>query len=96
MFLVEMEQYVVPCGGTVWSTSGYEGAVAALPPRAWEMPKSFTGRQALRWMQAFGRRLPRAIEVQRAMQQRHLREPHFYLRTVGCVPRFRARVWDRC
>jgi GNAT superfamily N-acetyltransferase len=47
------------------------------------MPKAFTGRQALRWMRAFGRRLPRAIEVQRAMQERHLREPHFYVRTVG-------------
>jgi GNAT superfamily N-acetyltransferase len=69
--------------GAVWTTSGYDGAVAALPPGAWEMPKAFTGRQALRWMRAFGRRLPRAIEVQRAMQERHLREPHFYVRTVG-------------
>ena len=83
VFLVEMEQYVVPCGGTVWTTAGYDGAVAELPPGAWEMPKAFTGRQALRWMRAFGRRLPRAIEVQHAMQQRHLQEPHFYVRTVG-------------
>src|ERR1700759_117422 len=81
--LVEMEQYVVPCRGTVWTTSGYDGAVAELPPGAWEMPKAFTGRQALRWMRAFGRQLPRAIEVQRAMQERHLHEPHFYVRTVG-------------
>jgi GNAT superfamily N-acetyltransferase len=83
VFLVEMEQYVVACGGTVWTTAGYPGAVAELPPGAWEMPKAFTGRQALRWMRAFGRRLPRAIEVQHAMQDRHLREPHFYVRTVG-------------
>jgi GNAT superfamily N-acetyltransferase len=83
VFLVEMEQYVMPRGGTVWTTSGYDGAVAELPPGAWEMPNSFTGREALRWMRAFGRRLPRAIEVQRAMQERHLREPHFYVRTVG-------------
>ena len=27
--------------------------------------------------------MPRAIRVQRAMAERHLREPHFYVRTVG-------------
>ena len=32
---------------------------------------------------AFGRRSPLAIRVQRAMEERHLREPHFYVRTVG-------------
>jgi N-acetylglutamate synthase-like GNAT family acetyltransferase len=28
-------------------------------------------------------RLPRAMEVQRVMAERHLVEPHFYVRTVG-------------
>lgn len=82
MFSVEMEQYVLP-RGTVWTTSGYDGAVAELPPGAWEMPRSMTGREALRWMRAFGRRLPLAIRTQRVMEERHLREPHFYVRTVG-------------
>jgi GNAT superfamily N-acetyltransferase len=82
MFAAEMEQYVVP-NGTVWTTSGYDGAVSELPPGAWEMPKSATGKEALKWMRAFGRRLPLAIKVQHAMQERHLREPHFYVRTVG-------------
>jgi GNAT superfamily N-acetyltransferase len=83
LFAVEMEQYVLPNGGTVWTTSGYDGAVAELPPGAWEMPKSATGKEALKWMWAFRTRLPRAIRVQRAMEKRHLREPHFYVRTVG-------------
>jgi GNAT superfamily N-acetyltransferase len=83
MFVVEMQQYVLANGGTVWTTSGYDGAVAELPPGAWEMPKSATGKEALKWMWAFGMRLPRAIRVQRAMAERHLREPHFYVRTVG-------------
>ena len=39
---VEIEQYVLANGGTVWTTSGYDGAVAELPPDAWEMPKSMT------------------------------------------------------
>jgi GNAT superfamily N-acetyltransferase len=82
MFAAEMEQYVVP-RGTVWTTSGYDGALTELPPGAWEMPRSATGREALKWMRAFGRRLPLAIRVQRAMEERHLREPHFYVRTVG-------------
>jgi GNAT superfamily N-acetyltransferase len=83
MFAVEMKQYVGPNGGTVWTTSGYAGAVTELPPGAWEMSMSFTGREALQWMRALGRRFPLAGTVQHAMEKRHLREPHFYVRTVG-------------
>jgi ribosomal protein S18 acetylase RimI-like enzyme len=83
MLTVEMEQYVLPNGGTVWTTSDYDGGVAVLPPSAWEMPKSVTLKEAVRWMRAFGRRFPLAIRVQKAMQQRHPAEPHFYIRTVG-------------
>jgi GNAT superfamily N-acetyltransferase len=84
MFAAELEQYVIGNGGAVWTDSGCDGAVAALPPDAsWEMPKSMTGTEALRWVRAFGTRLPLAIKVQRAMEERHLREPHFYVRTVG-------------
>lgn len=84
MFAVEMEQYVIGNGGVVWTDSGCDGAVATLPPDAsWEMPKSMTGAEALKWVRAFGTRLPVAIKVQRAMEERHLPEPHFYVRTVG-------------
>jgi GNAT superfamily N-acetyltransferase len=83
MFAVEIEQYVMRNGGTVWTTSGYNGALCALPPGAWKMTMSFTGREALDWTRAFGTRLLRAGRVQRAMEERHLREPHFYVRTIG-------------
>lgn len=83
MFAAEMHQYVLPNGGTVWTTSGCDGAVAELPPGAWEMPKSLTGKETLKLVRAFGTRLPLAIRVQRAMEERHLREPHFYVRLVG-------------
>lgn len=73
MFVVEIEQYVLANGGTVWTTSGYDGAVAELPPGAWEMPKSATGKETLKWLWAFRTRLPRAISVQRAMAERHPR-----------------------
>ncbi|MGH2885095.1 MAG: GNAT family N-acetyltransferase [Solirubrobacteraceae bacterium] len=83
LFMAEMEQYVLPNGGSVWTTSGYDGAVCELPPGAWEMPKSLTGKEAMRWVRAFGTRLLLAMRVQRAMEERHLREPHFYVRIVG-------------
>jgi ribosomal protein S18 acetylase RimI-like enzyme len=83
MFVVELKLYVLRNGGTVWTTSGHDGAVAVLPPGAWELPKSMTGREALRWLRAFRTRLPRASKVQRALEKRHPREPHFYIRTVG-------------
>jgi GNAT superfamily N-acetyltransferase len=83
MFAAELEQYVLRNGGTVWTTSAYDGAVSELPPSAWEMSMSFTGKDALKWMRALGRRLALAGRVQRAMEERHLREPHFYVRTVG-------------
>jgi ribosomal protein S18 acetylase RimI-like enzyme len=83
MFAVELELYVLRNGGTVWTTSEHDGAVAALPPGAWEMPKSMTVREALQWVRAFQTRLPRASRVQRAMEKRHPHEPHLYVRTVG-------------
>jgi predicted GNAT family acetyltransferase len=83
MFTAELEQYVLPNGGTVWTTSGCDGAVAELPPGAWEMPKSMTLSQTLMWARAFGRRLLLAARVARATEERHLREAHFYVRIVG-------------
>lgn len=82
MFTAEMEQYGMP-QGTVWTSGGCDGAVIALPPGAWEMPKSMTLGQALMWARACGTRLFRAARVQRAMEERHIREPHFYVRIVG-------------
>jgi len=82
MFTAEMEWYGLR-QGTVWTTREYDGAVVELPPGAWEMPTSMTGKEALTWLRAFGTRLPLAARVQRVMEARHLREPHFYVRIVG-------------
>lgn len=54
-----------------------------LPPAAWEMPRSATLKEAFEWMRAFGTRSSLATRVQHAMEERHLPEPHFYVRTVG-------------
>ncbi|HEY7421774.1 MAG TPA: GNAT family N-acetyltransferase, partial [Gaiellaceae bacterium] len=91
MFETELELYVLPNGGTVWTTSTYEGAVAELPPGGWEMPKSATGREALRWMRTYRTRLPRALKVEREMERRHISEPHIYVRTVGVRTEFQGQ-----
>lgn len=83
MFAAEMEQYVLRNGGTVWTTSGYDGAAAVLPPGAWEFPRSVTGKEALKWVRAFGTRSLLAGRVQRLMEDRHPREHHFYVRSIG-------------
>jgi GNAT superfamily N-acetyltransferase len=82
LFTAEMECYGLR-QGTVWTTPDYAGAVVELPPGAWEMPTSMTAKEALTWLRAFGTRLPLAIRVQKAMEERHLREPHFYVRIIG-------------
>lgn len=82
LFTAELEQYGLP-QGTVWTNAGCDGAVVALPPGAWELPESITATEALLWVRGFGRRLLLAQRVQRALEERHLREPHFYVRMVG-------------
>ena len=47
-FTAEMECYGLR-QGTVWTTLDYDGAVIELPPGAWEMPTSMTGKEALKW-----------------------------------------------
>ena len=83
MFAVEIETYILRQNGTVWTTPGIDGAVCELPPGAWEMPKAVQVSEAFRWVRACGLRMPVAAEVAKAMEQRHLQEPHFYIRTVG-------------
>lgn len=83
MFEAELKLYVLANGGTVWTTPGYDGAVAVLPPGRWEMPAAVTGKEALGWLRGFRTQLPRALRVQKAMASRHIREPHFYVRTIG-------------
>jgi hypothetical protein len=82
MFTAEMEQYGLP-QGAVSTTASCDGAVIAMPPGAWEMPKSITLAQAITWARAFGTRLRLAARVQRALEERHLREPHYYVRIIG-------------
>ncbi len=91
MFRLELQTYVLPQDGLAFTAaddrgSGLVGGCLVLPPDRWEMPKTVDGRTAVRWLQAFGMQLPRAIRVQKAMHEHHLTEPHSYIRWIGVRP----------
>jgi GNAT superfamily N-acetyltransferase len=65
---------------------GLVGACLVLPPGRWQMPDAADGRTAVRWLRAFGMQLPRGTRTQRALQEHHPTEPHFYFRSVGVRP----------
>ena len=83
MFTAELQLYVLRNGGTVWTTSEYDGALCVLAPGTWQMAASFELTEALRWARAFGMRLARAGRVQQELHKRHPQAPHFYVRWVG-------------
>ena len=90
MFTLELEAYVLPQGGLVLTADdgrgGLAGGCLALPPHRWRMPKAMDGRTAARWLRALGTRLSRASRAQRAMEEHHPAEPHYYIRWVGVRP----------
>jgi ribosomal protein S18 acetylase RimI-like enzyme len=96
MFRLELETYVLPQGGLVHTVdnpggNGLAGACLTLPPDQWRMPTAVDGRTALRWLRVFGRRLSRATSVQKAMNEHHPDEPHYYIRTIGVRPGMQGR-----
>src|ERR1044072_4215912 len=62
MFETEIELYVLRNGGRVGAPAGSAGADPELPPGRWEMAKTAPGKEALRWLRAYGTRLPRALK----------------------------------
>ncbi len=88
--MLELQTYVLPQGGLVSTADdgngGLVGGCVSLPPHQWRSPAEVDGRTALRWLRAFGIRLPRAIGVQKTFQRDHPTEPHYYVRWVGVRP----------
>jgi RimJ/RimL family protein N-acetyltransferase len=91
MFRLELQSYVLPQDGLAFTAgdghgSGLVGGCLVLRPHRWQMPNAVDGRNAVRWLRAFGRQLPRAIRIQKAMQEHHPIEPHYYIRSIGVRP----------
>ena len=90
MFTLELQAYVLPQDGLVFTADdgrgGLAGGCLTLPPDRWQMPRAVDGRTAVRWLRALGMQLPRVSRVQRAMEEHHPAEAHYYIRWVGVRP----------
>lgn len=80
-FAIELRHFAL-ARGRVWTTSDRAGAALSLPPGAWRAPL----RATLLEGGAFGLHLSRAARLAAAIEQRHLRERHYYVRDVGVSP----------
>jgi GNAT superfamily N-acetyltransferase len=80
-FAIEL-RHVALARGRVWTTSDLTGAALSLPPGTWRVPPRATLLEGT----AFGVHLPRAARLGAAMELRHVREPHYYVRDVGVHP----------
>jgi ribosomal protein S18 acetylase RimI-like enzyme len=80
-FGIELRHYTLP-RGRVWTREDLAGAALTLPPRAWRAPTRVTLMEG----SAFLTHLIRASRVGAAIEWRHLREPHYYVRDVGVLP----------
>ena len=88
MFMLELQTYVLPQDGMVFTAGGGSlvGGCLVLPPDRWQMPDAADGRTAVRWLRAFGVQLSRAIRTKRVLQEHHPSESHYYIRSVGVGP----------
>jgi GNAT superfamily N-acetyltransferase len=68
--------------GRVWTTDDLAGAALSLPPGAWRSPLRVTLLEG----SAFGIHLSRAARMGAAIEWRHARERHYYVRDVGVHP----------
>lgn len=85
-FAIELRHLTLP-RGRVWTTSALTGAALSLPPGAWRVPLRATLLEGT----AFGVQLSRAARLAAAMEGRHVREPHYYVRDVGVHPNMQGK-----
>jgi hypothetical protein len=98
MFRLELQTYVLPQDGLAFTAgdghrSGLVGGCLVLRPQRWQMPNAVDGRSAVRWLRAFGRQLPRAIRIQKAMQEHHPSSRTTTSARSGSGPGGRAAGW---
>jgi len=85
-FTIELRHAALP-RGRVWTTSDLAGAALILPPTASRVPLSATLLEG----SAFGVHLLKAARIGAAMEWRHFRRPHYYVRDVGVAPEMQGR-----
>lgn len=80
-FAIEL-RYFALAKGRVWTTSDLTGAALSTPPGVWRVPLHATLMEG----GAFGTHIPRAARLGAAMEWRHIRERHYYVRDIGVHP----------
>ncbi|HXP36278.1 MAG TPA: GNAT family N-acetyltransferase [Solirubrobacteraceae bacterium] len=85
-FAIELRHFAL-ARGRVWTTTDLAGAALSLPPDTWRAPL----RATLLEGGAFGVHLPRAATLAAAIERRHVREHHYYVRDVGVSPAMQSR-----
>ena len=89
-FAIELRHFAL-AHGRVWTTGDLVGAALSLPPGAWRAPLRVTLLEG----SAFGVHLSRAAKMGAAIEWRHVREPHYYVRDVGVLPAMQGRGLGR-
>ena len=79
-------RYVVLPKGQIWTSAETNGASLELPPGAWRMPFTTQLAHGSAFTRVFGTRLPHALTLITLMENRHIREPHYYIAYVGVAP----------
>jgi GNAT superfamily N-acetyltransferase len=85
-FAIEL-RHLALARGRVWTTDDLAGAALSLPPGKWRAPL----RATLFEGGAFGAHLSRAARLAAAIERRHVREPHYYVRDVGVLPTMQGK-----
>lgn len=85
-FAIELRHVTLP-RGRVWTTGELSGAALSLPPGAWRVPTRVTLLEG----RAFGIHLYRAARLGAAIEWRHVRESHYYVRDVGVLPAMQGK-----
>jgi GNAT superfamily N-acetyltransferase len=72
--------------GVVLTTDDRSGAALWLAPKRWKIDTWTMLRQTPAIVRTFGRRIPAALDLQKAMDAAHPREEHWYLSILGTDP----------
>jgi GNAT superfamily N-acetyltransferase len=91
--------------GIVLTTPERQGAALWKPPGQWKLTNMALLRAAPELLRAFGTRIVASLEIERAVESQHPREPHWYLSVLGTDPPAQGKgvggaliteITDRC
>jgi ribosomal protein S18 acetylase RimI-like enzyme len=85
-FAIEL-RHLALAKGRVWTTGDLTGAALTTPPGVWRVPLHGTLLEGT----AFGVHVLRAARLGAAMEWRHLRERHYYVRDIGVHPQAQGK-----